>query len=241
MTERIQSSTTFTVKHIPFFGLWWSSRGSGGSFGIKNSDSSRNVHVTIYLRDDIFNCHITDTAKDPEKVWEKEMHVSEFESLYHEFVSNCVKRYFWHQKYLQLSDEVLETIKSLGEQGGLEEYDATPLFEDYLTEDILVKKRIRTGFYEGQKMGFLPRRKELFFAIPFEKRKMVVINTAIHKTPFWNIPTVQGFTRYFEYLDEEQILEQAILSDPERRREMEAALHGMLAEVESKSLRDSAE
>ena len=241
MTERIQSSTTFTVKHIPFFGLWWSSRGSGGSFGIKNLSSSRNVHVTIYLRDDIFNCHITDTAKDPERVWEKEMHISEFETLYHEFVSNCVKTYYWHQKYLQLTDDVLDTIKSLGEQGGLEEYDATPLFEDYLTEDILVKKRIRTGFYEGQKMGFLPRRKELFFAIPFEKRKMMVINSDIRRTPFWNIPTVQGFTRYIEYLEEEQILEQAIMSYPERRRQLEAAFHGLLADVESKSLRNSTE
>jgi hypothetical protein len=233
MNDRIKRSTTFTFKRIPLSGMWLSGRGFGASFGIKNPSSSRNVHVTVYFRDEILNCHITDTAKDPERIWEKEMHLSEFETLYHEFISKCIRRYYWHQKYLRLSDRVLNTIKSLGETGGLEEFDATPLLEGYLNEDFLVKTRLRTGFYEGQKMGFLPRRNELYFTIPFEKRKMVIINSDTRKTPFWKIPTVQGFTRYFEYLVEEEILERAVMSNPERRKQLEAAFHGMLAEVES--------
>ena len=233
MSQRKKWGTNLMIGNAPFFGMWWSSRDFGISFGIKMKGSPRSVHLTIVFRDDALNCHITDTAKNPKKVWEANMSVVEFFPIYQEFQATCMRRYYWHQKYYQLDDGIVETMRVLENSKGTEEYVVAPLLEAYLNEDIFVKKRIRKGFHEGQRFGFIFEGDDPFFVIPFSKKNMFVTNSDLRKTPFWRIPTVQGFPRYFDYLEEEGLLEQAILFEPDRKIQVEAALMSILAKAES--------
>ena len=222
------------IRDIPFFGMWWSSREFGGSFGIRMRGLSRNVHLTIVLRDGILNCHITDTAKKPEKVWEANMPICEFETISEEFLATCVRRYYWFQRYYHFSDSLLETLRVLGDSGGMREYDVAPLYEAFLDEDIFVKKRIRKGFHEGQKIGFISKGDDLFFVISFSQKNMIIMNSDPKKTPFGRTPTFQGFLRYMDYLEEERILEQTDLLEPGKKKQIEAAFLSMLTEAEGK-------
>lgn len=232
MSQRKKWDTNLMIRDIPFFGMWWSGREFGASFGIKTKGLSRNVHMTIVFRDGILNCHITDTAKTPTKIWESEISIHELKLISEEFLASCVRRYYWFQRYHQLSDSLVETLRVLGDSGGTREYDVAPLFEAFLDEGVLVKKRIRKGFHEGQKMGFIIERDDAFFVIPFSRRNMIVMNSDPMKTPFSRIPTVQGFARFMDYLEEEQIVEQTDLFKPEKKKQVEAALMSMLADAE---------
>lgn len=231
MPRRVEGSYDIAVRGEPLLGMWLSGNNTGASFGIKTH--SRNVHVTVFLRDNLLNCHITDTGKVPQKIWEKSMLIDDLRDIYDEFAANCEKKYYWHQRYYQLSDDFIEQIILFAESPGVRDYDIEPLIKASYGDDVLIKKRIRRGFYDGQKMGFVIKGGDWHYAVPYDKRNMLVINTEMEKTPFWEIPTVQGFTRYFDYLDEEHILEQTVLSDPDRVERMRYALFGALAEADA--------
>jgi hypothetical protein len=230
MSQRRTSYTNLAIRDVPFLGMWWSGREFGGSFGIRMKGVSRNVHLTVVLRDGVLNCHITDTAKKPEKIWEANMPIREFETISEEFMASCVRRYYWFQRYYQFSDSLLKAIRGLGNSGGMREYDMAPFFEAFLEKDIFVKKRIRKGFYEGQKIGITSEGDDLFFVIPFSRKNMIIMNSDSRKTPFGRTPTIQGISRYIDYVEEERILEQTDLFEPDRKKQIEAAFVSMPTE-----------
>ena len=220
-----------TLKDMPFFGFWWSGNETGVSFGMKTG-LSRNVHLTLFLRDNIINAHITDTAKDPRKVWEMEMSLEELKQIAMESMPSFIKKYYWHQRYYQINPDLLETLGLTPEleHRSWKNYDIVSYIKAFQTEEPLIKKRIRKGFKEGFRPGFIFTGDDTYFICPMDKKNIFIVNAEIKKTPLWKIPTTQGFFRFMDYLDEEQIFEEFTKMNEEKMEQMKVTLLGVLAE-----------
>ncbi|TET90293.1 MAG: hypothetical protein E3J35_07275 [Methanomassiliicoccales archaeon] len=230
MNKRTTIKSDIVVRGVPFVGMWSTGNETGISFGIRTGQL-RNIHVTSYTRDGIMNCHITDTAKDPQKIWEQEIPISDIENLHDEFVKHHVKRYYWFQRYLQFSDRFVDALMTWGKTKGVREYDIGPIFEALLSNDILTRKRIRKGFQEGMRAGVVRRGSDIYFVAPFEKKKMLFMNTDVKKNIFWRLPPTQGYDIYFDYIEKEGIIEDSGIFSSEKKELVKAAFLGLMADA----------
>lgn len=231
MSKRTKDEMNLTIRGVPFFGFWWSGKENIVSFGMKTG-LSRNVHLTILLHDNILNAHITDTAKDPKKVWEMEMSLDELKQIAMKSMTSFIKRYYWYQKYYQSRPDILETLgisPELGQQPR-KNHDMVNYIKVFNNEDPFIKKRIRKGVREGFRPGLIFKGDDTYFICPLDKKNIFIVNAEIKKTPLWKIPTTQGFFRFIDYLDEEGILEDFFRLNEEKMNQMKVTLLGVLAE-----------
>jgi hypothetical protein len=231
MSKRIKDELDIHIENIPFLGIWTSGNETGASMGFKTG-MSRNVHLTTYFRNGILNAHIRDTAKEPSKVWEMEMTIDELRDNFEEFKETCFKRYYWFQRYFQLNKNLLHTIglSKDSKEFNARNLDFASLLKVAYKEDLYFKKRIRKGYSEGFRPGFIVIGEDTYFVCPINKKQMFIVNTEIEKTPMWKVPITQGIHRYLDYLDEEQILEQSERFSKDKINEIKVTLLGVLAE-----------
>ncbi len=201
------------AKGTPFIGIWMQGTDVRLSIGLKARIQNRNIHLTIYFNnaDKTLNAHITDTGKIPKKVWEKVVHVDEILPIANEFIEKGLKRYYWFNYYWQFSRELMDAIVYSWEPMNYFEkgIDFTKILGAIAREDALVKTRIRKAYIKNRfKPGFYFKHGDTYFVIPINNKYMMKINTDVRKTPLMKLPTVEGLFRYFDYLEEEHILEQ---------------------------------
>lgn len=210
--------------------IWCSGNETGYSIGFKTGIKGRNIHLTSYSRNGVLNCHLTDTGKDPPKVWEKYMREDDFERLGERFSKECLKKYRWYHSYYPLSfdyEKLIET-KQKNEKTELWEYDFEKWLDGFLSKGALIKTRLRKAYKNGPNIGFFNSKGKSYIAIPLEKNLMLAIDTDLEKTPFWEIPIVQGYSRLIDYLTQERIFEQMKTLTPEDKEDFKNALIGTL-------------
>ncbi len=229
MNKRVKRDIDITIRGTPYFGMWISRKEDIMHFGIKTG--SRNVHVTMLVYDDILNCHITDEDRDPKKVWEMEISVSDLEEISAELMKTIVKRYRWYQTYYQLSPSLHDSMMTMSEIGRSKEFDMTPMLTDFADQNILMKKRIRVGLRDRHNAGLVPKGDDLFIVLPMDKKWILSVNSDVRKSPLWRVPTVQGMSRYLDYLDEENVLETSRKFSPERQKQLKATVLSVLADA----------
>lgn len=232
MSKRVKDEINLVVKDIPFIGFWWSGNDTGVSFGLKTG-MSRNVHFTVYLRNNIMNAHITDTIKNPKKVWEMEISIADLEMIAKEVMTTMIKKYPWYRRYYQLNEYILDKMGLSPDkrEETKRNWDMAETIKYHYMDDILVKRRMRKALKEGFRPGFIFKGEETYFVCPIDKKNMFIVNAEVQKTPLWKIPTVQGFFRFMDYLDEEKIFEQFAQMNKEKMEQMKVTLLGVLAEA----------
>jgi hypothetical protein len=229
MSKREKRGIDFTIGGTPFVGMWISRTEDMMHFGIKTG--SRNVHVTMLVYDDILNCHITDEDRDPKKVWEMEIPVSDLEEIAAELMRTIPMRYRWFQTYYQLSPSLHDSMVALSEIERSKEFDMTRMLVDLADQDFVVKKRIRLGLRDLHNAGLLPKGDDLFIVFPMDKKWIFAVNSDVRRSPLWRVPTVQGMERYLDYVDEENVIETSRKFSPERQKQMRAAVLSVLADA----------
>lgn len=227
MTNYLDSSD-FQIGSTKIKGLWLRGTENGVNIGIKTNKKGCNIHLTIYFdaKSKFLNAHITDERKKTKKVWEEEMDVREIEIISKEIEEKCVKRYLWYQKYYQLNSKLLQSFE-FSEDSPLPKVDLGEIIKVANFEDILIKKRLRTGYKEGSVLGLIFKKDECYMVIPAE-HKMFILNSDLRKTPLGELPTVKGIYRYFDYLEEERIYEKLNLITEELKAKVQMEIIEML-------------
>jgi hypothetical protein len=228
---RNTTNQNISIAGIPFIGFWWSGNDTGLSVGLKTG-LSRNIHITTFLRDDVLNCHITDTGKSPSKIWEMKLPISSMESIADEFINTSIQKYSWFKRYYQLSPDLYQVLAYSFNQSNMNfiNYDVEPVIRGFLNEDALVRKRIRSGYHEGARLGFIFEDDNDYIVFPLDKNQIFIHNTDIKKTVLWKFPFTQGLFRYLDYIEQEQILDQSKKFSKEKMDQIGTAIMGIIGE-----------
>jgi hypothetical protein len=232
MSDRFRSDINYLFNGVPYIFVWTSGNKTGLSMGVK-TDLTRNVHLTIYFRENILNTHITDDdGTNKRKVWEKKMSVDEIKEIGIGLMDELLSEYSKEQEYFQLSSILTNkiTTNQFSFERKMNNYDITNFIDEFLEDNSLVQKKIIDGFKEGHKPGLLIEDEDTFLVIPFDDSKIFKMNTDIRKTPFFQFPTVEGLCEYFDYLDREGIIEKSKRYDQKHWERMQAAMIGFLNE-----------
>jgi len=233
---KLKKDVILHAKGTPFIGIWMQGSDVRISFGLKTHIRNRNIHLTIFYNNDdkTLNTHITDSGKIPKKVWEREVHVDELMPIANEFIKESLKRYYWFNYYWRFSIELRAAFGFSVERRDIYEngLDITNILETLLKEDALVRTRIRKEYFKNKiQPGFQFKHNDTYLIAPVNSKFMIKINTDIRKTPLMRFPTVEGLFRYFDYLEEEHILEQMKDLSEEKMQKVKNIILGSLAEA----------
>jgi hypothetical protein len=230
MSNRHSGGYGMSIKGVPFLTMWYSGTDTGFSIGIKHLE--RNIHLTMCSRKNLLNFHITDTKKDPQKVWEVEMTPDELLRRTERVIKRLIRFYWWGSKYYQFSDNLHDIIESYSSDSiSTRDIELDPFVIELSSDDFTQKKRIRDGYHQGMRAGIVYRKDELYIVVPITRYRLVEINVDFFKSPLNELPPIQGFSRYFDYLDEERIFETSPHFNEEYRDRCKVAILGLLSEA----------
>lgn len=194
--------TNLTFYGTRFFTLWYSGNDTGGSFGVAWGE--RNVHLTVWFRGDIMNCHITD---DDNRIWEKTMTLTELKAILAKTQEKCIGNWSAREKMIVLDPERLDAWKKNSTtQGRREDVDLGGYIRDILPvflESGGIEARIGNIMKGSILFGLQYRRFKWHFVIAAPSGEMLRWPVDPTKGPLRRVPTIQGFRRYMKYLEKE--------------------------------------
>jgi len=199
---RKNSTTIMTFYGSEFLRLWYSGNDTGGSIGV--AWGKRNVHMTVWFKDEVMNCHITDGSV---RVWEKSITLKELESILRRMERKCIGRWKPHHRIMVLDPARLDAwnrntvIKGKKEQVDLGRYisEIAPAFfashgEFARIEDIMGKTQL-----------FGLQRSRLGWNFVIADPSGAIIRWPVNpaRSPLYKVPTVQGMLRFMRYIEKE--------------------------------------
>lgn len=168
----------------------------------------RDIHLTYYLRDGRVNCHITDSAKNPPKVWEVEMDAKELVEKVTRSFGRSVTRYEWNETYLMLQEPLMRLMTQFsvfpGESGEYNLLDTIRILSSARGEDDLLKRtRIRDGLKIGNRLGFQYSATQSYIVFPLDEKTCFRMNADIRRGFLGRTPFAMGIQRYMRYIETE--------------------------------------
>lgn len=232
MNKNIIEKKDVVFENIPIIGMWFSYNETRLSFGLRTKLKNRNIRLTTFCDGNVLNTHLKDSGKEKELIWFNEIPISEVIEIAHELQNTLLKQYYWFQTYFQFSEKLFETLINSGRtfEEKNKDYDISIFIKAFLTENSLIKKRIRKGYYEGKKPGFIFQKDNVYLVFPYEKKKMLIMNADLRKTPLYKFPTVEGLYKFFDHIEKEEILENSPRYNEEHWKQLQAAYISLLSQ-----------
>lgn len=191
-----------TLYGTRIFTFWYSGNNTGGSYGV--AWGKRNVHLTVWFRDEVMNCHITDGDR---KVWEKAMTLAELRIVFERMQKKCIGRWRQNERMIILDPERLNVLKEYSMVNANEhDVDLGGYIRDILPAFLKsggAATRIGDAMAGSPIFGLQYRRFKWFFVIATPTGEVLRWPVDPAKGPLRKVPTVQGFCRYMKYIDKE--------------------------------------
>jgi hypothetical protein len=208
--------------------LWFhGGRDTGGQMGIRLKGYPRNIHLTMFVRDGLFNCHLKD---DEKLIWEDEITLNETEAICEEFIKSLDKPYAPNQTYYQFSERLANEIQNQGMtfSGDRSRWDMKPALVASVSTPPIKKTTIRKGFLDGDHPGLIQTNDDDFIVIPYSEDRMMKINLDIKKTPLYRHPFLRGWFELIDYIEREHIFEKAGIITVARKNRLISEINGLL-------------
>lgn len=191
---------------VRFLSLWCRDNETGLNLGVRWEN--HDVHYTVYFRREVLNCHITDKEK---RVWEREMPLSEMQTLAQMFMRKIVGKWRAREKFYPIDPRRLETWKDLSitdekyQKVDFGEYAklVVPMLLDVDEKPATIKSSIR----QGPMFGLQRRRLKWYFILADPDGTVVRFPLDPYKSPLRIFPTFEGMLRYMKYLDKKGFFE----------------------------------
>lgn len=170
----------------------------------------RNIHLTYFERAGVMNCHLKDTDRRPEKVWETTIGIQELANKLMRSLKRSIRRYNWNETYLMFQQPMIELI---GQFSDFDKGDGRQTFNllDTLRvfssvkadDDLLTRARIRKGFALGNRPGFQYSLSQSYVVFPLDMHMCFQMNADFKRSILGKTPFGQGILRYMRYLEAE--------------------------------------
>ncbi len=203
---REEVKTRLMLYGTKLFTIWSSGTETGGSIGV--AWGKRNVHVTMWMKDDVLNCHITD---DDQKVWERTMTLAELEAVVRKMQKKCLGRWSRNEKIVILNPAMLDawtrnsTTDSKGSHIDLAGYIDTilPAFLDSNATPVRIRDALGTSVLFGLQRHWF----DWYIVMAEPSGEILRWPIDINKGPLKKVVTIQGLRRYFKYIDKQGFFE----------------------------------
>lgn len=208
--------------------LWFhGGRDTGGQMGIRLKGFPRNIRLTMYVKDEVFNCHLKD---DDKLVWMEEIALAETVTIVEDYLKSIDKPYAPNQTYYQFSEPLGDEMKKTGTtvRGNRFGWDMKPALVASVSTPPKRKTTIHKGFLDGEHPGVIRTAEDDFIVIPYTEDRMWKVNLDIKKTPLYRHPFLRGWFELLDYFEREHIFEQAGIITPERKKRLVAEVKGVL-------------
>ena len=224
-------SINVTVGDTLIMPLWSRGKGVGWQIGLKLKIPDRNIHLTVYSRNDVLNAHVTDTTVK-ERIWEDVKTKDELEKIALEFRNKCIKSYGPNDTFLEFDGCLFSPFISphLDKKGNMF-HDIGPMLVKTESEDIIKKSNISEAYKRGFAIGVIRKLWGEYLVIPVEKDKMLYLNSNIKRTPLWKLPPCRGVFELIKYIEKSKVLEESPHFNEDRLKEVELAMTGYVANV----------
>lgn len=206
--KRKRQRIALTVDDIALLEFGFAESSSGMIFYMRLP--GRDIHLTYFERNEEINCHITDSQREPQRVWEISMGTQELAERLTRALRRSVSRYNWNEKYWMFQQPMLDLM---GQFSGTDEGDESSRFNLLDTvrlvsslereEDLILRARIREGMALGNRPGFQYSLSQSYIVFPFDERMCFRMNADYRKSYVGKTPFGMGILRYMKYLQEE--------------------------------------
>lgn len=196
---------------VGFLSLWCRVNETGLSLGVRWEN--HDVHYTIYSREDVLNCHITDKGK---RIWEREVTLADMQMLAEKVMKKMIGRWRSRERVYPVNSRRLETWKDLTITD--ERFQRIDL-GDYMkqTAQMLLEwdeKPVMLGNLMSQTpvFGLQKRRLGWYFilAMPDGAAARFPLNPS--RSPLRVFPTFDGMLRYMNYIEKKGFFENIAVS-----------------------------
>lgn len=206
--KRKRQRLALTVDDIALMEFGFAESSSGVIFFVRLP--GRDIHLTYCERNGAINCHIKDTQKEPQKVWEVEMGVQQLAERLKRVLMRSVSRYNWNETYWMFQQPMLDLMGQFsGIEGGAEKTNFNLLDTVRLVsslkreEDLILRAKIREGLALGNRPGFQYSLTQPYVLFPLDERMCFRMNADIKKSFIGKTPFGIGILRYMKYLETE--------------------------------------
>jgi hypothetical protein len=170
----------------------------------------RDIHLTYYERNDVINCHIKDSQKQPPTVWQVEMSVQKVLDHLARSLKRSISKYNWNETYLMFQPPMLKFMAQFTRMEGGDErmkfnfLDTISIFSSVRKEeDLLVRARIRDGLKLGNRPGFQYSVSQSYILFPLDERMCFRMNADFRKSFLAKTPFGMGILEYMRYIERE--------------------------------------
>lgn len=223
MGKKKRHDMTVKIENTPIIEGGYSDSADG--FVVFHNMPDRNIHLTCYHKNGIFDAHIKDSTFGDVRIWECRMTDQQVNEMIRKWIDRSVKTYHGNRKYWMFTNfmsSIFDVLLKKDYKAKKVEFD----LEQFVNEvrkgkkktDFMVWTKIRDGL-NPPKPGMIFSKSQSYIVCPVDKHRMVFINTNWKKNILGIMPFGQGLNQYFKYLEKEGILSKSkILSDPNRMK-----------------------